>query len=325
MLSTYFYSNETGFKRDLTRAEMLAIVTKKQGTLWVDLDAPNELECDLLVEIFNFHELAIEDCLNDQCHPKMDDYEDYLFINMEALALKTNGDEKRELTSAEISIFFGANYIVTFHKQPIASVAADRLLAEKKPQTYIGEGAGSLLHTIIDHIVDSYIPIVHQYDEKVDELENDIFKDPSDYLATLMRVKQDVFRMRRVFSPERDMMYTLARTRTLIDKEHEIYFRDVYDHLTRVQVMIDGLYENLTGILQVYFSYASTKLNEVMKRLTVMATITMPALLVFSLYGMNFEWMPFLKHPAGFWISQLVTGFAAFGILLWMKLKKWIC
>ncbi len=324
MISTYFYSKEAGFKRDLSRAEMLNIITKNQGTLWVDLEEPTDLECELLVEIFNFHELAIEDCLNDQCHPKMDDYGDYLFINMEALALKTNGDEKRELTSSEISIFFGPNYVVTFHKQPISSIGMDRSYAEKKPQTYIGEGAGALLHTIIDHMVDSYIPIVHQYDDKVDELENDIFKDPPNYLSTLMRVKQDVFRMRRVFGPERDMMYTLARTRSLVDKEHELYFRDVYDHLSHVQVMNDGLYENLTGILQVYFSYASTKLNEVMKRMTIMATITMPALLIFSLYGMNFEWMPFLKHPLGFWISQAVTGFAAFGMLIWMKFKKWI-
>jgi len=324
MVTTYFYSAETGFRRDLARAEMLAIVTKKRGTLWVDLDQPTDIESELLVEIFNFHELAIEDCLNDQCHPKMDDYENYLFINMEALALKTNGDNQRELSSSEVSIFFGVNYVVTFHKQPIASIALDRTLVEKKPQTHLGEGSGFLLHTIIDHIVDSYIPIVHQYDEKVDELENDIFKDPSNYLATLMGVKQDVFRMRRIFSPERDMMYTLARTRSLIDKEHEIYFRDVYDHLTRVQVMIDGLYENLTGILQVYFSYSSTKLNGVMKRLTILTTLTMPPLLIFSLYGMNFDWMPFLKHEWGFWIAQAATAVTAIAMLIWMKWKKWI-
>ena len=270
MISSYFYCKDADLKKNLTRAEMFSALHKGGGTLWVDLDEPTEIEDELLAEIFAFHELAIEDCLNDSCGSKMDDYGDYLFINMDTLAFKLNEEKERELIDGEMSIFVGRNYVVTYHKQVVSSILADRLAVEKKPQVHLGEGAGALLHTIVDHLVDSYIPVVHQYEEKVDEIETDIFNDGADYLPKLMRVKQDIFRLRRIFGPQRDMLYALSRYRSLIDKENELYFRDVYDHLTHVHTMTDALYENLTGILQIYFSYSSTKLNDVMKRLTIM-------------------------------------------------------
>lgn len=324
MINAYFFSEETGFKRNVSRSEMHAVLKNKKGTLWVDMDEPTDIEDELLVEIFNFHELAIEDAVNDHCGSKLDDYGDYLFLNMDAITLKMNEDRCRELVSAELSMFLGANYVVTYHKKTIQSILADRLAVEKKPQVHLSEGAGALLHTIIDHLVDSYITVIHQYEERVDEIETEIFSDGSDYLKKLMSVKQDIFKLRRVFGPQKDMLYSLARTRKLVGTENEFYFRDVYDHLLHITVMTESIYENLTGILQVYFSYASTKLNEVMKRLTILATLTMPALLIFSLYGMNFEWMPFLKSPLGFWISQGITFLMAVGMLIWMKWKKWI-
>lgn len=324
MINSYFFSADNGLKRDLSRAEMHAVLKKGQGLLWVDLDEPNDFENELLVEIFNFHELAIEDCLNDQCGSKMDDYGDYLFLNLETIAMQAAEGGERELISAELSIFFGANYVVTHHKRTVSSILADRLAAERKPQAQLGEGAGALLHTLLDHLVDSYIPIVHQYEQKVDEIETDIFSDGPDYLPKLMQVKQDIFKLRRIFSPQRDLLYTLSRYRALIHKENEAYFKDIYDHLTRIHTMTDTLYENMGNILQIYFSYSSAKLNDVMKRLTILATLTMPALLIFSLYGMNFEWMPFLKSPLGFWIAQALTALMALGMLVWMKWKKWI-
>ena len=324
MISSYFFLPETGLKKNLSRAEMHMILKNKQGVLWVDMDETTDLEDELLVEIFNFHELAIEDSLNDHCGSKLDDYGEYLFLNMDAIALKMNEEHNRELVSAELSMFLGHNYVVTYHKKPIPSILADRLAVEKKPQSQLGEGAGALLHTVIDHLVDSYTTVVHQYEEKVEEIETEIFEDNTNYLKKLMLVKQDVFKLRRLFSPQRDMLYSLARYRKLVGTENEFYFRDIHDHLVHIVVMTDTIYENLTGILQIYFSYSSTKLNEVMKRLTIMATLSMPSLLIFSLYGMNFDWMPFLHHPWGFWISQGITIFVTTVMLIWMKWKKWI-
>ncbi len=324
MINSYFFCAETGLKRNVSRAEMHAILKKKEGVLWVDMDEATDIEDELLVEIFNFHELAIEDALNDHCGSKLDDYGDYLFMNMDAIALKLNEEHQRVLVSSELSMFLGPNYVVTYHKNTIPSILADRLAVEKKPHAQLGEGAGALLHTIIDHLVDSYISVIHQYEEKAEEIETEIFSDGADYLKKLMSVKQDIFKLRRVFGPQKDMLYALARYRKLVGTENEFYFRDVYDHLVNITLMADGIYENLTGILQVYFSYSSTKLNEVMKRLTILATLSMPALLIFSLYGMNFEWMPFLKNPLGFWVSQGVTFLMAVGMLIWMKWKKWI-
>lgn len=324
MLTTYYFSEETGFKSNLNRTEMHAIIKKGKGTLWVDLDEPTDVEEELLVEIFGFHELAIEDCLNDHCGAKIDDYEDYVFINLEPLVLEGNAEGEQELVSREAAIFFGPNYIVTVHSQQVPSVSATRQLVEKKPAVYLAEGSGSLLHTILDRLVDNYLPIVYRYENKFEELESKIFDDPANYLAELMKIKRDIFKMRRIFGPERDVLHMLGRCRALVKKEDEAYFKDIYDHLAYVHSMTDVLYENLSGLLQVYFSYASTKLNLVMKRMTIMATLTMPALLIFSLYGMNFPWMPFIHSPIGFWVSQAITFFLIMGLLAWMKLKKWI-
>ncbi len=324
MISSYYFSDDTGLKRDVTRAEMHAVLKKKQGTLWVDMDEPTDLEDELLVEIFNFHELAIEDALNDHCGSKIDDYGEYLFMNMDAITLKMNENHQRELMSAELSMFLGANYVVTYHKKSIPSILADRLAVEKKPQSNLSEGAGALLHTIIDHLVDSYISVIHQYEEKVDEIETEIFSDGSDYLKKLMSVKQDIFKLRRIFGPQKDMLYALSRYRKLVGTENEFYFRDVYDHSLHMTVMTDSIYENLTGILQVYFSYSSTKLNGVIKRLTILATLTMPSIIIPTIYGMNFAWMPFLMHPHGFWIVTATTLISTILMLIWIKWKKWI-
>ena len=225
MINAYFFSEDAGFKQNVSRAEMHAILKKRQGTLWVDMDEPTDIEDELLVEIFNFHELAIEDALNDHCGSKLDDYGDYLFLNMDAISLKMNEEQHRDLVSAELSMFLGANYVVTYHKKSIPSILADRLAVEKKPQSHLSEGAGALLHTIIDHLVDSYITVIHQYEERVDEIETEIFSDGSDYLKKLMSVKQDIFKLPLQVQPVKNIRIYLFNTPAVPGlRQFSIYF-----------------------------------------------------------------------------------------------------
>ena len=300
MLTTFFFKKGEPLKTNLTRAEMLAARSHQDGLLWVDLEAPTEFEEECLIEIFNFHDLAIDDCLNDLSQPKVDDYEEYLFLVMHALAL-----EEEALKTTELDIFIGLHYGVTFAKEKIKSMDRVRESAQKKTDVYMGRGADTFTYFILDYLVDSYQPVIDHYEDKIDKLEDEIFNHShKDSLATIMQAKRDIFHFRRVVAPQRDTLnYITRNSNDIIKPESIIYFRDVYDHLYRIYGAIDGFHEALAGILQAYFSHSSNKLNEIMKRMTVLATLTMPAVMISSIYGMNFRSMPELEHPYGYFFA----------------------
>lgn len=325
MISSFLYKKGAAVKSDLSRASMLAARQEKGSLLWVDFESPSEFEEETLVEIFNFHPLAVEDCITDQSQPKVDDYEEYLFLVVHAVTMCEKGKHK-ELSTIGLNVFIGENYVVTFHKDPIPGIAQVREVIQKKAQVLMGGTSDLLAHSVLDHLVDGYMPVLHEYDTKIDALEKHMFENGSkDYLNTLLQIKQDIFTLRRVIAPQRDTLYSLTRNPTrFIKTKNLMYFRDVYDHLFRIQSMAESYQDTLNSILQVYFSYTSTKLNEVIKRLTVLATITMPPVIVASIYGMNFRHMPELEWPFGYGFALGLCVISSLGMLLWMKFKKWI-
>jgi len=322
MLTTFFYQRGKPLETNLSRAQMLTALNDKEAFLWADFEDPNEFESDALVEIFNFHPLAVEDCISDISQPKVDDYEEYLFLVMHGVRMSPQG----ELVTVELDIFLGKNYVVTFHKEALKSIERTRDTVLRKTEGLMGRGTDMLVHSILDQLIDYYLPVLDQYDDKMDGLEDAIFNNPPrDYLATVLQVKRDVIHLRRILSPQRETINFLTRTQThFIRPKNLIYFRDIYDHLFRIYGIVEGYQEMITGILQAYFSYSSNRLNEVIKRLTVLATLTMPAVTIASIYGMNFKNMPELEWVYGYYMSWgsiiLVTG----AMLIWMKLKKWI-
>lgn len=325
MITSFFYKKNTECETNLSRARMLSLLGEKNGLLWVDLEAPTEFESDMLVEIFNFHPLAVEDCITDQSQPKLDDYEEYLFLVVHALAMKDNGSLK-ELKTVELDIFIGENYVVTVHKEPLQCTTQTRDLAFKKSAAVLGSGSDVLVHLVLDHLVDNYMPVFNNYDLKIDALEREMFNHASkDFLQTLLQIKQDIFSLRRIIGPQRDTIYSLTRTPTrFIKQKHLVYFRDVYDHLFRIHNLAEVYHENLNNILQVHFSYSSFRLNEVLKHLTVLATVTMPPIIIASIYGMNFRQMPELEWPFGYLFALGLCAFSSLAMFLWMKFKKWI-
>ncbi len=327
MLSTFLYRKGKPLETDLTRAQMLAALHEKEGLLWVDLENPTEFESDALVEIFNFHDLAVEDCINDQSQPKVDDYEEYLFLVMHAVkCVKDESKKTEEVLTIELDIFLGKSYVVTFHKVPVKAVEQVREATKKKPDVVMGHASDMLVHNLLDHLVDNYQPVLDEFDRKIDEIEEEIFNHPSDnYLASILQMKRDIFHLRRIVSPQRDTINFLTRNPTaFIKPKNLIYFRDVYDHLFRIYGIVEGFHEMMTSIVQVYFSHSSHKLNEVIKRMTVLATLSMPAIMIASIYGMNFKYMPELEWPLGYFGSLLLMGTLSVGMLVWMKIKKWI-
>ena len=327
MISTFYYKKGSPFETNLSRERMVSVLMEQDGLLWLDLESPNDFEEDALVEIFNFHALAIEDCLNDRSHPKVDNYEDYLFIVMHGLVVQLAENEKiPKLVTQELNIFLGKNYIVTFHKVPVKAVEQVRDVINRKPEIHMSHGADLLLHSILDHLVDNYLPVLDQYDEVIDKLEEDVFDNPSkNYLSMVMQIKRDLFSLRRTMSPQRDILNAFTHSGyQLIKPKHLIYFKDVYDHLFKIYGSIEAMHETITGLLQAYFSYSSNRLNEIMKRMTVLATLTMPSVIIASIYGMNFHNIPGLEWSYGYHTSLILMGVISIIMLIWMKWKKWI-
>ncbi len=325
MISSFFYKKGGQLETNLSRARLLSALGEKSGLLWVDLEDPSEFESDSLVEIFNFHPLAIEDCMTDQSQPKLDDYGEYLFMVVHAVTLSEKG-RKSELRTAELDIFISDHFVVTVHKKPLVSVAQVRELVEKKPTTLMENGPDLLVHSLLDHLVDRYTPVLDEYDDKINSLEKEMFQHASKgFLQTLLQVKQDIFHLRRTVGPQRDTLYSLSRdSNAFIRAENLMYFRDIYDHLFRIYGMAEAYHENLNNILQVYFSYSSFRLNEVLKHLTVLATVTMPPVIVASIYGMNFKHFPELEWAMGYPFAIGLCIFSSLAMLVWMKIKKWI-
>ncbi|MFA7000592.1 MAG: magnesium/cobalt transporter CorA [Candidatus Omnitrophota bacterium] len=326
MLTSFVWKKGVPIQSNVTRSQMLAALGDKDSLLWVDLDQPNEFESDALVEIFNFHPLAVEDCLTDHSQPKLDDYEEYLFLVMHVRIKQDEVKKTEELITIELNIFFGRNYVVTFHTADLKSIQTMQENIRRKPERYMGQGCDVLVHGVLDQLVDNYQPVLDLYDDKIDRLEDEIFNNPpSNYLSTLMQVKQDIFNLKRIVSPQRDTVGQLVRNPTnFIRTKHLMYFRDVSDHLIRIYTVAEGLHENLSNILQVYFSYSSVKLNEVVKHLTVLATLTMPPLIIASIYGMNFKHMPELSWQHGYTFALMLSLVTSSIMLLWMKMKKWL-
>lgn len=322
MLHSFLCRKGKPVEINISRAQMLQALHEKDLILWVDLEDPTEFEEDTLVEIFNFHPLAIEDCLSDNPHPKADDYEEYLFLVAHAL----KSEKEQGLHTTELDLFLGRNFVVTFHKGPIRSVTQTRENAAKKPEVLFGFGTDRLVHAILDQLVDYYLPVLDDYDAKIDAAEEEIFNNPGpDFLTGLMKMKHDIFLLRRIIAPQRDMVNYLTRNPSqFIKPKNLLYFRDVYDHLFQIYGVAEGFHEILNSVLQAYFSYSSHRLNEVMKRMTILATLTMPAVIIASIYGMNFRTMPELDWKYGYFFSLALMFFVSVGMLLWIKHKKWI-
>lgn len=327
MITTRLCKKSGEMQSVISRAEMLVSLKDKDSLLWVDLDTPDEFETECLIEIFNFHPLAVEDCLSDHSEPKMDDYEEYLFIVAHDVVLEKNEERNcEELQTRELHIFCGPNYVVTFHKQPLKSLELTRTMAERKSERLMARGSGMLLHAILDKLVDHYQPVLDSYDRKIDQMEELAFDNPpADYLSNVVHVKRDVFNLRRIISAHRELINQLIRGgASYFSQEQAIYFRDIQDHLVRIHSMTEGFHEALTSILQAYFSYSSHKLNEIIKHMTVLATLTMPAVIIASIYGMNFQHMPELNWIWGYPAALLLSVLTSTVMLLWMRWKKWI-
>lgn len=326
MIETYYYpSTASAVSAHLSMEEIKQALQNPDGLLWVNLTRPDLNEINqILRDTFQFHPLAIEDCLsNGYQTPKVDDFGSYLFLVVHALSgdsIPINLDN-----TVEINLFLGANYLVSCtngdYAPPIQAVK-DRLARDDR---LIRNGADFLCHSILDHLVDAYLPLIDGLDEKLEFIEDQVLQRPtSTVLPELLEIKHSLMALRRIVSPQREVMNRLSRDDfPMIDRQSRIYFRDVYDHLVRLQDLSDTLRDIVSGVLDIYLNSTSLRLNEIMKALTVVSTIFLPLSFVAGVYGMNFHYMPELSWRFGYLFVWVVFVSIFVGMLLWFKRRNW--
>jgi len=280
-----------------------------------------------LTGIFRFHPLAVDDALEETHTPKVDDWGDYLYIVLNAMNFEAS--DGLALSTIELDIFLGKNFVVTHHDQPISSID-EAWVAFQRDKRYTSHGPDHLLYKIIDDLVADYMPIIAAIDDQIDRVEDEVLvKAAPDTLERIFSLKRILLAMRRIITPQREVLNKLARDDfEVIDPHDRVFFRDIYDHLVRLHDVNESMRDLVSGALDTYLSVVNNRMNDVMKTLTIITTLFMPISFLTGFFGMNF-----FEPVAGLtaWTSRLVFLFAMgifvtlpIGMFFWMKRRTWI-
>lgn len=304
-------------------------LSKENHLLWLDFEASApQIDEPLLREVFGFHPLAIDDALHESHVPKIDDWEDYLYIVLHAIQFEVSDEAK--LDTLELDIFVGANYLVTHHDQPIQAL---NLVWEECQQQdrHWKSGSDALLYRLIDRVVTSYLPVLDQIDQEIEQLEIGVFTQPQpEVVEKIFLLKRMMAQLRRVLAPQREVLNKLARDDfRVIDKQARVYFRDIYDHLVRLHDLSESIRDLIGGTLDIYLSVINNRMNDIMKTLTIITTLFMPISFITGFFGMNF-FAPvegILQNWTGlafFVITLSILTLTPLAMFWWIKRKGWI-
>jgi len=291
--------------------------------VWVDIELPEPAARDLLKNVFKLHELSLEDALSAIHHPKIELFDNYLYLILHGIHAGAGG---AGFSTSDIDFFLGERFLVTVHTEPSRSIAQEQQLCLRNANS-LGEGAAGLLHRIVDAMVDHYRPEVDALEARLDTLEDRVFENPGQNpVREILTLKRDISSLRRVALPQRDAVGRLARREFAQIPDVMAYrFRDVYDHLVQLTDEAIFFQDRVTGLLDAYLSSQSNRLNQVMKVLTVMSTIFMPLTVLTGLYGMNVV-IPHLPGPpeAQFWWIVGICVAAVIAMLAAFRWKEWL-
>jgi magnesium transporter len=329
MIRILYSSRQNGLQMDYPLEKLKSALRNKKGLLWLDFNGEPDAACEpILRATFGFHPLAVDDALRETHVPKVDDWGDYLYIVLNALALDPE-KAAANVHSDELDIFLGENYVVTHHDQPIPSLE-QVWEACQRDQRHTQSGADHLLYKITDFIVAATMPIVENIDNEIDDLEDQIFDHPdSGTLSALFDLKRSLLTMRRVLTPQREVLNKLARDDyRVIDPGDRVFFRDVYDHLVRLHDINESMRDLVSGALDIYLSVVNNRLNDVMKTLTIITTVFMPISFIASFYGMNFfeptaHLVNWTSNPA-FLVTLAVIIILPLSMFFWMRRRMWV-
>lgn len=303
-----------------TLDEAHAVVREGGANVWLDFQSEDEATVRDAVAPWGVHPLVVEDLVMQINRPKLDDYGDYLYVAVHSARWEKSDERPRLL---EVDIVVGKSWLVTYHDEPTPAITAAIALLPKRPAV-LAKSPAQLMHFLLDVLVDHYLPLVDRLADEVDVLEEEVIADTTPSMhARILRIKRGISGLRRIVGPQRDTVLSLTRDElSTIPAELRPYLRDVYDRLARVSDMLDSFRDESASVLELHLSAVSNRMNEVIKRLTVIATIGLPLTVVTSYYGMNFK-LPEYEWAHSEWYALGLMLATAFGTWLFLRSRKW--
>jgi magnesium transporter len=328
MIRTYCFMPDEEPRMDFPVKDYSTYLSNPKALLWVDfIGEPDPSAEAILTGIFRFHPLAVDDALQETHTPKVDDWSDYLYIVLNAITIVNK--EGLEAETKELDVFLGRNFVVTHHDSAIPAVekAWQAILTDRR---YTSHGPDHLLYKIIDDLVTDYWPMVEMLDAEIDSIEDRVFENAKpDLLERMLALKRILVTIRRVITPQREVLNRLARDEfEVIDTKDRIFFRDIYDHLVRLHDLTESMRDLISGTMEAYLSVINNRMGEVMKILAAITTLFMPIAFVTGFFGMNFfqptanldNWTGL---PAFIAVLLILAGTPA-AMFMWMRRRTWV-
>lgn len=292
------------------------------STTWINIEGLTDpVQITELSDFFGINMLTMEDVLNTDHRPKFDEFDNYVFLIIKMLSLSAEG----EMQSEQVNIIMGQNYVITFQETPgdVFDPIRERLRLQKgKFRTM---GADYLMYSLADLIMDNYFVVLENLGDKIEQIDNALTISPAqDTLQRIYEYKMQLFYQRKVSWPLREITAKMVHSESsLLTPSTHIYFRDLYDHSIQIVDTAETLRDIIMGITDLYMSTISNRTNEVMRTLTIIATLFIPLTFVVGVYGMNFEYMPGLKWKYGYHTIWAVMIAVSASMLIYFKRKKW--
>ncbi len=323
-IEVFDYDKDTCEEKELDRIEEAFTYSDTEPVTWINMNGLNHIEAiETIGEQYKLHPLILEDIANTQQRPKIDEYENYLFVVLKMLYF----DKEENLSIEHISFVLGRNYVISFQEADgdVFDGVRNRIRTGKgRLRT---SGADYLLYALMDAVVDNYFNLIEAMGDKIEELEDDLFEEkPNDDITyDIQSLKKEILKIRRAVFPLREVVNRIEKSdHPLIVEKTQFYLRDLYDHIVQVSENIEIYRDMIWGLMDMYMTTISNKMNEVMKVLTIMASIFIPLTFLAGIYGMNFENMPELKSKYGYYVLWAVMVMVFFGLLYYFKRKKWL-
>ncbi|WCO03205.1 magnesium/cobalt transporter CorA [Psychroserpens ponticola] len=319
------YSNAAFKKIDSNNVEDGFNFEGNKQVTWININGLNNLkDIEKLGEHYNLHPLTLEDIVNTSQRPKLEEFQNYIFIVFKMLYFKDNDILQYE----HLSMVVGKDYVLTFQEADGDIFDDLRERIETAKGRIRSQGADYLMYAILDAVVDNYFSVIEAVGDKIEDLEANIFESKADNTNTpsqIQYLKQEVLKIRRSIFPLREVINKLEKLdNTIIDEKSLSYIRDLYDHIIQVNESIDLYREMVWSLMDMYMTIISNKMNEVMKVLTIIATIFIPLTFIAGIYGMNFTNMPELQSQNGYYILLAVMFVLFIFMLIYFRKKKWL-
>lgn len=323
-ISIIDYDETHFFEKAAATVEECFPYKDKPTVTWINVEGVHQVEIlKKLGDHFGIHPLIQEDILNTDQRPKMENFDDYMYIVLKMLFYD---HKQNEIITEQVSVILGPNFVISFQEfeGDIFNPLRDRIRGNKG--RFRKMGADFLAYTLLDAIVDNYFIILETIDEKIELLEEDLINHPtSETLRVIYKLKRDMILLRKSVWPLREVISGLEREETpLIKESTEIYLRDVYDHTIQAIDTLETFRDMVSGMVEIYLTSISNRLNTVMKVLTIIATIFMPLTFIAGIYGMNFRYMPELGWRWGYPVIWIVMIAISISMLFYFKKKKWL-